>query len=161
MCVTAHSSSWLSFYHCHLQKVFFFFFFWHLTWKYHEVRLRYHGDGVWPGCDDKFVERRRVLAVCHCETEAARILTWSRTDCTVLTGRLLSSSFESAFVCFCPFFVSLKHYCLYTWKGRTLFKACYTFIALLERKKKTPRICHNKVQINITCTTYLIIFFTT
>lgn len=54
--------------------------FWHLTWKYHERLLRYHSDGERPGCDDKFVERRRVLAVCHREAEAARLLTWRRAD---------------------------------------------------------------------------------
>lgn len=50
--------------------------FWHLTWKYHELLLCYHGDSERPGCDNKSVERRCVLAVCDGETETARLLTW-------------------------------------------------------------------------------------
>lgn len=49
----------------------------HLTWKYHELLLRYHGDGKRPGCDNKSVERRRVLSVCHSETETTGLLTWT------------------------------------------------------------------------------------
>lgn len=55
--------------------------YWHLTWKNSELLLRHRGDGERPGSHNKLVERRRVLSVCHSETEPSRLLTWkSRKD---------------------------------------------------------------------------------
>lgn len=152
--MTAHSSSWLSFYHCHLQKGFFFLasyleipwgspvlpWWWCVAWLWRQI------------CREETCARRLSLWNWSCQNphlEQNRLHSFN--------GSLVKFELWFCFCLFVPLFCLSETLLSLHLKRRDMFKAC-TFIALLERKKP-PRICHNKVQINITCTTYLIIFF--
>lgn len=45
------------------------------TWEHHEFLPRFQGYGVRPGLDDKSIERRRVLSICHREAELTGFFT--------------------------------------------------------------------------------------